>query len=142
MFTCGNRCNISANSSVGFVRLPWVEKDSKRCSILSSTNSPGWLSWRVIWRMSCSLGSIGPENRSWRASAMAGTINSGELMAASGTKNTPPGKLERCVFANSAARRVLPMPPIPVRVSNRHWGSLKIRVRAANSASRPIKGLK
>ncbi len=39
------------------------------------------------------------------------------------------------------AKRVLPIPPGPTTVSSRHCGSLSNSPSAANSDSRPIKGV-
>ncbi len=69
---------------------------------------------------------------------MVGSTRSGSFSAASETNATPPVKSSRSIWATSRARRVLPTPPGPVRVSKRTSGRRKISMAAPTSRSRPI----
>src|SRR6266566_4858837 len=59
-------------------------------------------------------------------------------MGASETKQTPSGNSPRSSVAIRSARRVLPTPPVPVRVSKRSSGRASRVEAAATSRSRPI----
>ena len=75
------------------------------------------------------------------ASARAGTRKAGEFCWASGTKQTPSAKRSMTRVATSTARRVLPMPPGPMMVSRRQFGSNSSSPRAVNSPTRPMNGV-
>src|SRR5437660_9221158 len=67
-----------------------------------------------------------------------GTTNCGSERAANPTKQVPPTKKERIWVATAMARRVLPIPPGPSRVSRRISGCLRRALISATSGSRPI----
>ncbi len=104
-------------------------------------------------RRNSSSCSCPPFRRSRSASARAGARPSTESSAAKGMKTMPWGKVRGDWSASawrsrsasreptSRARRVLPLPPSPVRVTSRVSGSASLASRAANSLARPKKGV-
>ena len=75
------------------------------------------------------------------ACAIAVAISAVSVMGVSGTKYTPSSNRSRSAAAACTARRVLPVPPGPVRVSRRYAGEvwLSSRVTSASIRSRPMK---
>jgi hypothetical protein len=109
-----------------------------RCSALSST-----IEQRFVLQVAAQLGagSAGPEKLKPSASATAGATKPAELSGASSTNAAPPGKAEPSWFTAPTARRVLPIPPAPTRVSRRHSGSASSRLSSPSSRRRPTSGL-
>ena len=70
---------------------------------------------------------------------MVGMTKSGSLIGANGTKETPSGKSSRSSVATWSARRVLPTPPVPVRVKRRTSGRCRRVQAAATSCLRPMR---
>src|SRR6266699_4177069 len=66
---------------------------------------------------------------------------SGSLMGASRTRQIPSGKSSSSAVATCKPRRVLPTPPVPVRVSRRTSGCRRSAQDAATSCSRPTSGV-
>ncbi len=73
-----------------------------------------------------------------RCWAMVGRIRSGSLMGASEMKETPSTKSLAREVPTCTARRVLPTPPVPTRVSRRTSERSRRLQMAATSCSRPI----
>ena len=72
---------------------------------------------------------------------MVDRTKAGSLMGAKETKETPSGKSARTSVATCNARRVLPTPPGPVRVSRRTSELRSRAVTAASSCLRPMRGV-
>ena len=106
------------------------------CSKLSRTRSRR-LSARTSIRRSRS-DSV-PMSRSPSAPAMVSRTRLGLAIGARLTKATPSGKSSTTSVAAAIARRVLPTPPGPVKVSRRTPGSRSSVTTAASSWSRAIK---
>src|SRR5687768_15939538 len=68
---------------------------------------------------------------------MVERTKSGLLMGASETQYTPPENLPRKPAATCRARRVLPIPPGPVRVRRRVWPDWRSEETLDISRSRP-----
>src|SRR5215469_15752059 len=66
--------------------------------------------------------------------------SSGSLRGARETKRTPSAKASRSSMATSSARRVLPTPPVPVRVTKRTSTRLRRAHTAVISCSLPTSG--
>jgi hypothetical protein len=105
------------------------------CSKLSSRSSRRRLR-RAISSFSTSGAS--PVSRTPSAAAMAFTTSSGSCTGARSTNTTPPGKRSATRSAASIARRLLPIPPGPVRVIRRLSSSRSIRATSRTSLSRPM----
>ena len=81
-------------------------------------------------------------SRTPRAAAMVGTTRSGSVSGERSTKTTPSGKASPISTATAIASRVLPVPPAPVKVTNRTSSRCRIARRASISASRPMRRVK
>ena len=68
-----------------------------------------------------------------------GTTRLGSLTGASGTKQISPAKSSSRSVATCKARRVLPTPPVPVRVTRRISGRCRSVHNTWISSSRPIR---
>src|SRR5258708_35344868 len=77
-------------------------------------------------------------SNAWASAARTGA---GSLTAASPTKQTPSARCSRICCAAWMARRVLPTPPVPTRVSRRTSGRCKRVQIAAASCSRRMSGV-
>ncbi len=127
-FTPGHASNSAARSGAA----------AMTCSKLSSTSSI---------RRSCSALArsvrVGraPGSRSPSASVRAGSTSSRSFSAARETNCTPSANASTSSAATCSARRVLPTPALPVKVSrciSGRWSSAHI---ARTSCSRPIRGV-
>ena len=108
------------------------------CSKLSSS-SKSCLSCRDVFsRLSSGCSPVSLRSSVW---AMVGTTNSGSLMGARFTKYTPSEKWSLSSAATCTPRRVLPVPPGPVRVSKRTSSRRSNAATAATSCSRPMSGV-
>ena len=72
---------------------------------------------------------------------MADATRAGSVMGASATKKTPSSNSSKSSAATCKPRRVLPMPPGPVRVSRRTSSSRKRPRTSLSSRSRPTSGV-
>src|SRR3954447_9994004 len=72
---------------------------------------------------------------------MAGATRPGSRMVSSSTLRTPSRNTSATTAAAATARRVLPTPPGPVRVTRRTTGSRNRATISARSPSRPISGV-
>ncbi len=110
---------------------------AETCSKLSSTSNR-----RRPRRASSNVSFVGrvPSSRTRRARATAGATRRGSRSTARETKPTPSANASRRSDATWMARRVLPTPPGPVRVSKRTSGRRRVSTTAAMSLSRPISG--
>jgi|GEM_PF-4244837 len=115
-----------------------------RCSKLSSTRSSRFSLRRArsVRRARsaspgiCPSASLRPKER-----AMVGTTREGSPSGARATNATPSGKSSAVSRAAWTARRVLPTPPVPVRVSSRTAGSRRKASISSSSRSRPRSGV-
>ena len=105
------------------------------CSKLSSTSSR----CLAARKRSAAWSADSPESTTIASvlTIAAGT-SSGRCSAASETKCAPSAKSARTARAASSARRVLPTPPGPVRVSSRTPSTRRRSTIARTSSSRPI----
>ena len=122
-------CRQAASSSATWRAAPTT------CSKLSSSSKS-----RFSPKKAFSRSSTGWPASSLRssASAMVGRANAGSRRGARFTKYTPSGNASLSSAATCSARRVLPMPPGPVRVSKRTSSRRSRRPTAATSCSRPM----
>jgi hypothetical protein len=120
------------------MRSATTEAPDTRCSKLSSKSSI-CLSRRCRFKASCSVLSATPLIPS--ASARTEVIRSGSLRGARGTKATPSANDSPERPATSKARRVLPTPPGPSRVTRRTSSRRRRRAAATASFSRPTNGV-
>ncbi len=102
------------------------------CSKLSRTSS-ACRSRR--WSRTRSIGGWRGASRPIEAAIAEGT-SSGSVTGASGTNHAPSGNRSTQSPASASERRVLPVPPGPVRVSSRVFSS---RPTAASTSARPTK---
>jgi hypothetical protein len=108
------------------------------CSKLSSTSSACCSCSALTRRVR--IGWV-PVSRRKRASAIVGKTKAGSESAVRGIKRTPSGKVALTSAATSSARRVLPTPAIPVRVSRRtSWRASRAQT-VCISSSRPKRGV-
>ncbi len=111
---------------------------SSTCSRLSSTSSS---SRPARCSASTTRSGRSPVSRRPSAAAMAGIKPAGSGTVARGTKKTPSAKSSTNSAATCSPRRVLPIPPGPVRVRRRTWGRQSRSRTAATSRSRPTRGV-
>ena len=111
---------------------------STTCSKLSSTSSR-----RLSRRNTASCASSGsvPVSRKGKACAMAETTRSGLVMGARSTNQIPSENASTRLVATWRARRVLPTPPGPVKVSRRISSWRSRSTSTATSRSRPTSGV-
>jgi hypothetical protein len=118
-------------------RTPTSPAAASRCSQLSRTRSmlrsPS--ARASAWSGDCALSCISPHAR-----PIALTRSAGSWIGARSTKRTPSAKALSTVDAMASARRVLPTPPGPVKVSSRAPSSSSRRRASSTSRARPIKG--
>src|SRR5215472_11700245 len=74
--------------------------------------------------------------------AMVEMTRLGSVISASDTKQIPSAKRWRSWLATWMDRRVLPMPPTPIKVSNRTSGRVSRVQTVLTSCSRPTRGVK
>ena len=107
------------------------------CSQLSTTSSTSLSASASISRAATRApGASGSPN----ARATWPSTRPGSCTGARSTKTTPSAKRGAASAATASARRVLPTPGGPVRVSSRASGSESVARSGASSACRPIRG--
>ncbi len=142
----GNATSPVARSTLREVTMTRTDRVALRRRERSGTalNSPSKLSstssmWRS--RSASARRSNGPPlevSRSPSENAMAVASRPGSRTVSSGTNATPSGKASPTRDAASTARRLLPMPPGPWRVTSRTSGRLSSAVRFCSGSFLPM----
>ena len=136
--TCSMTRLVTSTLSFGQAvsRSATMRAASTICSKLSNISSDCF-SCRKAFRRSSRGRS--PSSSTPKALARAGTTDATLLTRYKATKNTPSGKESLRLAATCKARRVLPTPTVPVRVSKRTSARCESSRTTAISRSRPMK---
>ena len=144
----GNSCSPRSRSALRLVTRNVV--DAHRSSSAYTTGAAAVTCSKV----SSTINDSGPANRAARTSssrapdstapialASSGATSAALRRSPSETKKVPPGYASRTARAASMARRVFPIPPVPVNVSSRTSGRPSVAVTCSSSRARPSSGV-